>query len=161
MEGEVMTFGPTFKGILGAVFIASLSGCAATTTMAPEAEDLAAKEFAPKEGEANIYVVRKGGFAGSAVALEVMLDGRTMGTLAPDTFLLIEVQPGPHIISCHTQENQEIGEVEALAGMNYFFELSPEMGWISARCSLEAIDQPTGSKLVLKASLAEDLQIEE
>jgi hypothetical protein len=127
--------------------------------MAPEAEDAAAKEFVPKASEANIYVVRKDEFAGSAVALEVKLDGTTMGSLAPGTFLLIEVEPGEHIVSSHTPENQAVCPVDTVAGENYYFELSPEWGWMSARCSLELLDEETGRELVMKASLAEDLQI--
>ena len=112
-----------------------------------------------KPHEANIYVVRKARLTGSAVAFEVKLDGTSVGSLSSGTFLLIEVEPGEHILSSQTPENQAVCSVDAVAGKNYFFELKPRWGMMAARCSLTELDEETGMQEVMKTSLAEDLQV--
>lgn len=136
-------------------------GCTATVSMAPEAEDQAAKEFVPAAGTANLYVARKDSFVGSALAFEVKLDGDSVGSVATGTFVLIEMQQGQHIVSCHTSENQDIEKLTAISGENYFMELTPKMGMMSGRCELNKLDSETGRQLVLAGSMAEDLQIED
>lgn len=137
---------------------AAVSGCAATVSMAPAAEDVAAKQFMPAAGEANIYIVREDRFTGSAVAFEIQVDGTSVGSLAPGTYLLIEVDPGEHVISSTTNENQEVRRLVAEAGNNYFFEVTPRMGWLAARVGLEQVDEGAGTKLVNEGKMAEDLQ---
>ena len=139
--------------------ILSLAGCAATVTMAPPEEDAAAKQFTPAGNQANIYVVREDKFTGSAVAFEFLLDGRGAGSLAPGTFLLLEVEPGQHVLSSTGAENQEVVRLNAEAGMNYFYQVEPKMGWVKARLAITQLDDNAGRALVLQTSLAQDLQL--
>lgn len=126
--------------------------------MAPEADDAAAKQFMPPAGESSIYVVREDRFTGSAVSFGIQLDGVSVGSVAPGTFLMIPVAPGEHTVSSTTNENQEVRRVSVEAGRNYFFEIRPRMGWMSARVELEAVDESAGMDLVRAAKLAENLQ---
>ena len=147
------------KMLFVALALLSLAGCAATVTMAPPAEDAAAKQFAPASNQANIYVAREDKFTGSAVAFEFLLDGRGAGSLAPGTFLLLEVEPGEHVLSSTGAENQEVVRLTAEAGKNYFYQVEPKMGWVKARLAITQLDDDAGRALVLQTSLAQDLQL--
>lgn len=134
-----------------------LSGCAATTPMMEDRFDADAKSFKTAKNKANIYVVREDAFAGSALLFQVLLDGKVRGAIAPGTYLLFDVKPGPHTVAVITQENAESAKISASAGKNYFVEVTPTMGWMAARVSVKNIEQEKGHKLVIKGKRAKPL----
>jgi hypothetical protein len=133
-----------------------LSGCAATVPMAMATLDAEAKQFVPPAGQSNVYVFRSGG-PGWAIAFQVQLDGRVIGSIAPNTYHLAAVEPGDHTIAASSNENSRMVRFRALAGQSYFFEIEPQMGWVSARVGLEQVDDEHGRKGVLEAKRAESL----
>ena len=66
-----------------------LSGCA-SVPMAAFGEENEAKTFSIKSDTAKVYVYRTSSFTGSAVALQVSVDGRIVGTTGVGTFLMFE-----------------------------------------------------------------------
>ena len=139
--------------IIGAV----LGGCTATVPMMSEQYDLEAEKFQPVPGMGNIYVVRDDGFAGSAIAFRIELDGRSIGSIAPGTYHLFELEPGDHVVAISTQENADYEKIDVIEGENYFIEVEPKWGMIAARVSIELIDTERGQKLVIDGSRAESL----
>lgn len=142
----------------GAVAVLLVSGCAATIELASTHEDAAAKSFVPPPGEANIYITRKDQFAGSAVLFQVVVDGRVEGGIAPGTYHVVAVKPGPHSVTVTTAENQSTQKVEALAGENYFFEVKPKMGWMAARAEVVQLSESDGRAAISENLLAQDIQ---
>ena len=137
-----------------------LGGCAATVPMMSVEQDAAAKTFQTASGKANIYIVRKQEFAGSAVLFDVDLNGRSFGGVAPGTYHLLELSPGKYTVSVTTRENRDHEIIEAAEGKNYFVEIKPKMGWIAARVSVDLIDPVDGEKLVMGCKRAETLLVE-
>ncbi len=78
-------------------FTLLIVGCA-TTTMAPEPDDMAAKQFVPPPGKARVYVTRPG-TQGAAGLADVMIDGRLVGQLAIQTYVYADLEPGQHSIA--------------------------------------------------------------
>lgn len=136
---------------------AMLGGCTATVPVMPEQYDQIAEKFQPAPGMGNIYVVRDDGFAGSAIAFRIELDGRSIGSIAPGTYHLFELEPGDHVVAISTQENADYEKIDVIEGENYFIEVEPKWGMIAARVSIELIDTERGQKLVIDGSRAESL----
>lgn len=127
--------------------MALLSGCA-SVPMTSESEDLAAKQFAPPAGKAHVYVYRGGG-VGTAVVAQTILDGRITGSLAPNTYELLIVSPGSHVLTTSGGfENVEQVNFQSSAGQNYFFKLGLGMGLVMPRVSLKQVDEETGREAV-------------
>lgn len=137
----------------------ALGACTATVPVMPEQYDISAEKFEPLPGKANIYVVREAGFGGSAVAFKIDLDGRSLGSVAPGTYLLFELSEGQHVVSVTTQENSDHEIIETIAGTNYFIEIKPKMGFMAARVSVEKIDEARGKQLVIDGERAESLPL--
>ena len=146
-----------WKVCLCAVAILFVSGCAATVELASAEEDEAAKIFIPPQGDANIYVTRKSEFKGSAVLFQVVVDGRIEGEIAPGTYHVVSVEPGPHSVSVTTLQNQSIQQIDVVAGENYFFDVRPKWGLADARADVVQLTESDGRAAIAKNSLAQDL----
>jgi len=153
-----------WKVCLCAVAILFVSGCAATTAtveLASAGEDEAAKSFISPQGEANIYVTRKSEFKGSSVLFQVVVDGRVEGAIAPGTYHVAPVEPGPHSVSVMTMENQSIQQFfDAVAGENYFFEVKLKTGWLLPKVEVVQLTESDGRAAIAENSLAQDTQPE-
>ena len=145
----------TFKTLAIATLSLFLISCTATVPLMPDRFDEEAETFEPQAGVANIYVVRDGRFAGSAVLFQIMLDGKIKGSVAPGTYLLLEVGDGSHTVAVMTRENVDRVRLETRTGSNYFIEVEPKMGWLEARVILTEIDASKGRKLVIEGKRAE------
>jgi Protein of unknown function (DUF2846) len=75
-----------------------LAVACATTTMAPPAQDVAAKQFVAPLGKARVYVTRPG-TQGAAGLANVTIDGRLVGQLAIQTYVYMDLEPGEHSIA--------------------------------------------------------------
>lgn len=132
------------------------SGCVATVPMAVGSLDTEAKKFVPPTGRSNVYVFRGSGI-GMALAFQVILDGRIIGSIAPGTYHLIAVDPGDHAVAASSNENSKLVRFVAAPGQSYFFEVEVKMGWASGRVGLEQVDEREGRKGVLDAKRADSL----
>jgi hypothetical protein len=133
------------------------SGCA-SVSLTPEALDVEAKRFAPPERKANIYVTRTSPFAG-AVLFQIYLNGRIAGSIAQDTYLLFEVEPGSHQLAVMTPESQHIVVVTAAANDSHFVEAIPRVGFMQARAELQPQTKEEGKRAVLQSKRAELLNL--
>lgn len=91
--------------------------------MAPERQSAEAAAFRAQSGKAAIYVYRRSGFVGGAVAHPVYLDGRILGNNGPGTFLLANVSPGSHVVSAGVTQV----ELTARPGKVYFVRQTADM----------------------------------
>lgn len=138
------------------IFTAVLvSGCASVPTASVE-QDNAAKKFVVKPGKSNIYVYRNESFGG-AVKMSVALDGKLVGDTASKTFLLLEVTPGKHTLVSKSETDSTLNLTTA-AGKNYFVWQEVKMGLMSARSSLQVVDEATGRAGVAECKLVEPIK---
>ena len=147
-----------WKVCLCAVAMLFVSGCEATRAtveLASAGEDEAAKSFIPPQGKANIYVTRNSEFKGSSVLFQVVVDGRVEGAIAPGTYHVAPVEPGPHSVSVMTMENQSIQQFDAVAGENYFFEVQPKTGWLLPKVEVVQLTESDGRAAIAENSLAQ------
>jgi hypothetical protein len=152
MEGFHM-----FRRLLGAcvVVLAVLASGCASVPMASAERDTAAKSYAVKPDKANIYVYRNEGM-GAAVKMSVVLDGKLVGDTGAKTFLVLEVAPGKHTLVSKT-ENDSTLVVDTVAGKNYFVWQEVKMGLMSARSSLQLVDEAKGKAGVAECKLTQTL----
>ncbi len=146
------------------IYSSLLVGCA-TVPMASDSLDTDAKRFTPEPNKGSIYVNRGGGIAGSALLLQAILDGRIVGSLAPNTFLSLSVPPGEHTIAVTVYNNiqqQKVAvdiqqqNVMVETGKNYFFEVSASMGWGHANVNIDSLTEKQGLKQVFSSERAVD-----
>ena len=128
----------------------AISGCA-TSPVATDSLDQAAKTFIPKPGKANVYVYRNEMFGG-AVSMEVFLNGQSVGRTGAQTYLLLEVPPGKHTITSKA-ENESRVELTVEAGKNYFVWQEVKMGIMSARNQLQVVNETAGRAGVAESKL--------
>lgn len=142
------------KVISAVVLIASQAGCAATVSLAPTADDQQAKTFQISEQHANVYVFRRSQFEGSAILLQIFVDGSVVGAVAPGTYLYLQLEPGEHTVASITQENQSVIRLLASGGKNYFVEAAPAWGFASARAELTEVSEDEDRDEIESLSLA-------
>src|SRR5437867_4131567 len=104
--------------LLAAAALALIASGCANVPMAPTELDAQAKQFSIPAGKANLYINRGGGL-GTAVVIQLQLDGLIVGSLAPYTYHLISVSPGKHTIAVFAgTENARQSIVTLEAGHN-------------------------------------------
>ncbi|HTO22810.1 MAG TPA: hypothetical protein VMQ10_09990 [Spirochaetia bacterium] len=108
------------------VALAALAGCmsAPGVQMAPAAADDAAKQFAPPDGKANLYIACSQGAGDRTVPVDITVDGKPAGTLIPGAYALVVVDPGRHDIQASTRSGTARLSLDAAAGKNLFYEVS-------------------------------------
>jgi len=130
--------------------LAFLAGCA-SVPMTSSSLDAEAKAFGPVPGRAGVYVNRDG-WIGTAVAVEIIFDGRIVGYLPGRTYMMFNAEPGQHALSASGMgtfgRNTEQLRIDAQAGKLYFYR-------VTARAHLTPLDQAEGRRLLMKSSRAE------
>jgi len=138
-------------GILIAVATLFTAGCA-SIPMADPAADKAAKVFSAPAGKSRIYVYRNESIGG-AVTMNVLIDDRNMGQTVAKSYLVVDVNPGPHKI-VSIAENQDLLELTTLAGRIYYVWQEVKMGFMYARNKLQLVDEKVGQAGVLESMLS-------
>jgi len=112
------------------VIMTLVGGCmtAPSVPMASPASDADAKQFTPPAGKANLYIAWSNGSSGGASHVDVSVDGKLLGPIAPGTFYLVAVDPGKHEVSAKSGMNPTNVAVDAAAGNTYFYELTATSG---------------------------------
>lgn len=103
--------------------LAILGGCAATVPMTSSTDDAAAKTFQPNPAKASVYIVRGYGINPEHLIM-TQVDGLNVGSLAPNTYMLITLNPGQHVLSVVGPTNQEDLSLTVAAGQLYFVQTS-------------------------------------
>ncbi len=133
-----------------------VAGCA-SVTLAPPAEDSAAKRFEVPAGKALIYVYRDTNF-GAAVKFDIGVNGSAVGQSARYTYFLIETQPGTVKLKAESENTSELA-VNAEAGKIYWVSQGVRLGFIMARVSLELASEADGRKGVGESQLVKRVQL--
>jgi hypothetical protein len=127
-----------------------ISGCA-SVQLAPPPEDAKAKEFKPSPGRANLYIYRNEMY-GAAVSMDVLVNGKMIGSTSAKTYFLIDVPPGKHNIISKA-ENDAALTVEATPNKSYFIWQEVKMGLLYARTMLLLVNEEKGKAGVLESAL--------
>jgi Protein of unknown function (DUF2846) len=118
----------------------ALVGCmsAPSVPMAGQAADADAKQFQPPAGKANLYIAWSND-SSARVTLDVSVDGKLLGPIAPGMFYLATVDPGKHDVSAKSMTSSSNVSMNAEAGKNYFYELTASSGAYTAKPSLGVV----------------------
>ncbi len=144
------------RTLLLAAALATLAACAAIPR-APKDRDAAAKTFATQPDKANLYVFRDSQEA-EALPATVLLDGKVLGATHGRTFLLAEIEPGPHRLLSEGDNDAQLA-ITAEAGKNLFVWQETSRGVLRPRTQLHVVDEARGRagvaacELVLPVSL--------
>jgi len=125
----------------------------ATSELASNEEDLALRNFATKADKAGIYVYRN---EEPGKARPLLIDGKTIGTTYPKTYVFFEVSPGKHVVEMNSPGAHDKVEVEADAGKLYFIWQQAELlrPVYLVKFSLHRASDEDGRKGVLETHLA-------
>lgn len=139
------------------LLLVTLNSCVSAPKASPQVE-AAAKRFAALPGKAQLYVVRPSSF-GLGILYQVSVDGRLVGSLAAETFLLQALDPGTHTISLFNSTSQENTEVTVEAGKNYYLRVGMNPAATSDRARFKLVSEEEGRELVRSnAMVASTLQ---
>lgn len=141
-------------GIFTGAMILLITGCA-SVPMAPMDQDTKAKEFSPAPNKASLYIYRNESFGG-AIPMTVMVNGKTLGQTAAQTYYRLNLIPGKYNVESHA-ENISSLSLSMDAGKNYFVWQEVKMGMWIARSMLQQVDENTGRAGVTESKLAASL----
>lgn len=102
--------------------LAFLLAACATVTMAPPAADLEAKKFTAPSDTARLYVTRPGSQGGAGV-FQVIIDGRVVGNLPIQSYLVTDVAPGQHTVTIALPSGSRSLAFEVKRGELVFFRI--------------------------------------
>lgn len=139
------------KLFVAAVMGLVLAGCASVPMGDPKM-DAAAKTFTVAPDKAAVYVYRNESM-GAAVAMDVAIDGTSIGQTGANTFLFKEVTPGKHTITSKAETTDTL-EIDAKPGTLTYIWQEVKMGVLSARSKLHLVDETQGKKGVNETKLA-------
>jgi hypothetical protein len=134
----------------------AVAACVSAPKAPPEAE-AAAKKFIASPDKGQLYVVRPSSF-GLAVMYQVSIDGRIVGSLPAETYLVQQLQPGNHVVSFFNNTSQENTSVEVEAGRNYFLRVGMNPGATSNRARMKIISEEEGRPLIRSNSMVQSTQ---
>lgn len=139
------------KKMLILTAIINLVGCA-SVPMGDPGEDARLKTFPVKPDVAGVYIYRNE-VLGAAITVPVELDGEHLGRTASKTYFYKEVAPGKHKVASRA-ENDEVLELDTIAGKLYFIWQEIKMGFFQPRTKLHLMSDEEGRKGVLESKLA-------
>jgi hypothetical protein len=140
------------KLFASAFLIVALVGCA-SVPMGDEKQDAALKTFLIAPDKSGVYVYRNESI-GTAIKMDVILDGQPIGQTAAKTYLYKEITPGKHSVTSRS-ENTDSLDIEVRPGTLTFIWQEVKMGVLYARTRLHWVGVEEGKKGVLETRLAE------
>ena len=122
------------------MIMALVAGCmtAPSVPMASAALDAEAKQFTPPAGKANVYVAWSND-SSARTTLDISVDGKLLGPIAPGRFYLAVVDPGRHDVSARSMTSSANVTLNADAGKNYFYQITASSGGYTAKPSLGVV----------------------
>ena len=134
------------------LLVVCLGGCG-SIPLASYEDDLRVKRSSVKPDKAHIYVYRNESL-GFAVPMTVAVDGRASGRTVAQTYVMWEVDPGPHEITSYAEDKSAVS-INAEPGKAYFVWQEVKVGLWKARSLLHAVDEETGRKSVAGCRLGQ------
>ena len=126
-----------------------LVGCGPPIMETPLAEDARAKTFAdPAPSMAALYVYRAGHYAW-AWPIDVTVVGSVKTPIPVDTFVRVEVPPGPNEVYCITNALSDRRRTELLANQVRYFQVTIERGEYGPFC-LVAEAAPEYAQVIIR-----------
>jgi hypothetical protein len=99
--------------------------CSASGQLSPVQKDMEAKEFSAIAGKGRVYVIRRGGFAGSVALTHIMMNGRLASTVGPKNYFMLDIGAGNYIFNVLglTLQGGQPHQFEINSGEIYFIEV--------------------------------------
>ncbi len=142
----------------GIVFTLALAGCVSAPKASPESQAAATKFVAPAD-KAQVYIIRPSSF-GLAVLYHVSIDGRIIGSLPAETYLVQQLPPGSHVVSFFNNTSQESTTVEVEAGKNYFLRVGMNPVSTSNRARMKLVPEEEGRQLVQTHTMVQSTEFQ-
>jgi hypothetical protein len=136
-----------------AVAIAVLTGCASVPMEAPEADAKLKTFAAPPADQAGLYIYRDN-FAGKALKKSVTLDGKFIGETANRVYFYKLVPAGLHKIGTESEFSDNVLNLVAVGGKNYYIRQSIKVGVFVGGASLTVVPEAVGQAHLQKCELA-------
>ncbi|WP_146098511.1 DUF2846 domain-containing protein [Xanthomonas arboricola] len=84
--------------VAAGLVVTTMSGCA-TVTYGDKSAEATLRELQPVPGRVSLYVCReKAAFVGAGNRTTAIVDNKPIGTLKPNNFAHVVVEPGPHSV---------------------------------------------------------------
>ncbi len=127
-----------------------LSSCSSKRLL-PEATSHNAKNLSTIEDKAIVYVYRRSVY-GAAVSLSVDLNNSHLANFYAKRFYLTVLDPGRYVFTGRCENTDDL-IVNLEAGKKYYIEVTPQAGWVTARCKLSLSDPHEGKRKVQQCRL--------
>ena len=115
--------------LIGALCIFLLSGCAATSMVAPDRKP----DLTSRPDTSRLVIIRDTSF-GFAIVFWNYLDGKLIGETKGKTYFVTNVKPGPHYVVVAT-ENTAVAHLDFQPGKIYYLREGVLLGMWRARTS--------------------------
>ncbi len=143
------------QALLGGV-MQLLAGCSGppAVSMASQALDAAGKQFnPPPAGMAAVYFYNP---TSSGPVINLTVGAMVIGSLAPNSWMRIELSPGWHAMTCSTHNSVNPSSITLAPGHMRFIDV--EMPPDAPACSLQEAGRDAGRAGVLAGSRAKQIQ---
>ena len=135
--------------VAAALLLAACSN-APPVALAPPGQDAAGKQFDPAPpGMAAVYFYNP---SDAAPAINVTVGPMVIGTLAPMSYMRVELNGGWHALSCQTYDSTNPSSITVAPGQMRFIDV--EMPPSAPACSLRETNPDAGRAAVLAGARA-------
>lgn len=142
-----------FKSVIAAIGLIILTGCASVPMGDPDADAKLKTFSAPPQDQAGLYIYRDS-FAGQGLKKTVTLDGETIGETANRVYFYRLVNAGSHKIGTESEFSDNVINLVAVGGKNYYIRQSIKIGVFVGGASLTVVPEAVGQAHLQKCELA-------
>ncbi|TWR92531.1 DUF2846 domain-containing protein [Pseudomonas saxonica] len=142
-----------FKLLVAAIGLIILTGCASVPMGDPDADAKLKTFSAPPQDQAGLYIYRDS-FAGQGLKKTVTLDGETIGETANRVYFYRLVNAGSHKIGTESEFSDNVINLVAVGGKNYYIRQSIKIGVFVGGASLTVVPEAVGQAHLQKCELA-------
>jgi len=135
------------------VAFAVLTGCASVPMDDPQTSAKLKTFPTPPADQAGLYIYRDN-FAGKALKKSVTLDGKLIGETANRVYFYKLVNAGSHTIGTESEFSDNVINLVAVGGKNYYIRQSIKIGVFVGGASLAVVPEAVGQAHLQKCELA-------
>lgn len=140
--------------VLAAGLALAISGCASVQTANPE-KTAAVKKLETKPDLGQVYICRDGSMFGMAIHPDIVLDGKTIGSIARNSFIYAEVAPGDHSVNVKSLEHDSVIPFKVAAGEQKYLQAWISIGVVAGRGIIDFMDPAVAKECIAKGDLVE------
>lgn len=141
-----------FALLVTGLVVSQLIACA-SVQMGDPARSEELKKFPAKADAGQIYVCRDNAFIGRAITPKLLLDGKEIANIRPQTFAYAEVTPGTHKLLSDTSEHNSVMDFTIKAGETKFFQSWISMGVLSGWGIIDEMDAAKAKECIAAGAL--------